>query len=178
MFSPERYVDAMRFAAAAHNKQTEQGSDLPYLVHIVAVAAEVIAALPAHPELDGDLAVTCALLHDTVEDTSVTLDDVRARYGDAVASGVAALTKDGSAGDKNAQMLDSLRRIKAQPREIAIVKLADRITNMAEPPKHWSNDKRIAYRAEATVIADTLGYASPTLDARLRARIAAYAAFC
>jgi (p)ppGpp synthase/HD superfamily hydrolase len=178
MFSPERYVDAMRFAAAAHKTQTEQGSDLPYLVHIVAVAAEVIAALPAHPELDGDLAVTCALLHDTVEDTSVTLDAIRARYGDAVAAGVSALTKDGSAGDKTDQMLDSLRRIKAQPREIAIVKLADRITNMAEPPPHWSKDKRIAYRAEATVIADTLGYASATLGARLRARIAAYAAFC
>ena len=69
MFSPDRYVDAMRFAAAAHNAQKEPGADLPYLVHVVSVASEVIAALPSHPELDADLAVTCALLHDAVEDT-------------------------------------------------------------------------------------------------------------
>src|SRR5688500_14845365 len=132
MFSPERYVDAMRFAAAAHNAQKELGSDLPYLVHVVSAAAEVIAALPMLPGIDADLAVTCALLHDTVEDTNVTLDEIRARYGHAVAAGVAALTKDtqklSHAADR---MVDSLRRIEEQPREIAIVKLADRITNMA-----------------------------------------------
>jgi guanosine-3',5'-bis(diphosphate) 3'-pyrophosphohydrolase len=177
MFSPDRYVDAMRFAAAAHVGQKEPGHDLPYLVHVVSVAAEVIAALPAHPGLDAELAVTCALLHDTVEDTNVTLDDIRARYGDAVAAGVGALTKNHELA-KAEQMADSLRRIKQQPREVAIVKLADRITNMSAPPSHWDAAKRVAYRAEAGVIADELGYASPVLEARLRARIEAYAAYC
>jgi len=177
MFSPARYVDAMRFAAAAHKAQTEQGSDLPYLVHVVSVAAEVIAVLPVEQGLDGDLAVVCALLHDTVEDTAVTLDEVRARFGDAVAAGVDALSKNGAL-PKGDQMADSLRRIKEQPREIAIVKLADRITNLAEPPKHWSREKREAYRAEAVQIADTLGDASAALEVRLRSRIAAYAAYC
>ena len=173
MFSPDRYVDAMRFAAAAHKAQTEQGSDLPYLVHVVSVAAEVIAALPVHKDLDADLAVTCALLHDTVEDTAVTLDEIRARFGGTVADGVDALTK----RKIDDAMGDSLRRIKQQPREIAIVKLCDRITNMAEPPKRWSMEKRASYRAEASRIADELGYASSALEARLRSRIAAYAAF-
>lgn len=177
MFSPERYVDAMRFAAAAHAAQKEPGHDLPYLVHVVSVTAEVIAALPTLPGIDADLAVTCALLHDTVEDTQVTLDEVRARYGDAVAAGVAALSKNAQL-PKAEQMADSLRRIKEQPREIAIVKLADRITNLSEPPHYWSTEKRAAYRVEAGVIADTLGYASPALEARLRARIEAYGAFC
>jgi (p)ppGpp synthase/HD superfamily hydrolase len=178
MFSPDRYVDAMRFAAAAHNAQKEPGADLPYLVHVVSVTAEVIAALPAMPDIDADLAVTCALLHDTVEDTAVTLDDVRARYGETVAAGVAALSKNDKLPTKAEQMADSLRRIKEQPREIAIVKLADRITNMSEPPHYWSKDKRAAYRVEAGLIADTLGYASPVLEARLRSRIDRYAAFC
>jgi (p)ppGpp synthase/HD superfamily hydrolase len=178
MFSPDRYVDALRFAAAAHAGQTEQGSELPYLVHVVSVAAEVIAALPTMPELDADLAIACALLHDTVEDTQVTLDDIRARFGDSVAAGVAALTKDTLLSDKSYAMADSLRRIKEQPREIAIVKLADRITNLSEPPAQWSKAKRVAYRAEAGVIADTLGYASAALEARLRSRIERYAGFC
>ena len=178
MFSPDRYVEAMRFAATAHIADQEQGSELPYLVHVVAVAAEVIAALPAMPDIDADLAIACALLHDTVEDTDVTLDDIRARFGDSVAAGVAALTKDSVLTDKSHAMADSLRRIKDQPREIAIVKLADRITNMSEPPQSWSRDKRSAYRVEAGLIADTLGYASPALEARLRSRIERYATYC
>jgi (p)ppGpp synthase/HD superfamily hydrolase len=178
MFSPERYVDALRFAAAAHHGQTVPGSDLPYLVHVVSVAAEVIAALPHHPELDADLAVTCALLHDTVEDTHVTLDEIAARYGAAVAAGVSALTKDGQLPTKAEQMADSLHRIQAQPREIGIVKLADRITNMSSPPADWTKDKRAAYRVEAGAIADTLGYASPVLEARLRTRMDAYVTYC
>ncbi|HEY5920644.1 MAG TPA: HD domain-containing protein [Kofleriaceae bacterium] len=176
MFSPDRYVDAMRFAAVAHLAQQEPGQNLPYLVHVVSVAAEVIAALPVLHGIDIDLAVTSALLHDTVEDTQVTLDEIRARYGDAVASGVAALTKNQTLGAQ--AMADSLRRITEQPREIAIVKLADRITNMSSPPSYWNKAKRESYRVEAGLIADTLGYASPELEARLRARIAAYAAFC
>jgi (p)ppGpp synthase/HD superfamily hydrolase len=178
MFSPDRYVDALRFAANAHDGQKELGSELPYLVHLVSVAAEVIAALPALAGIDADLAITCALLHDAVEDTSVTLDEVRTRYGDAVAAGVSALTKNDQLPTKAEQMTDSLRRITEQPREIAIVKLADRITNMSEPPQIWSKDKRAAYRVEAGLIADTLGYASDALAARLRSRIARYEAFC
>ncbi|HEX5061027.1 MAG TPA: HD domain-containing protein [Kofleriaceae bacterium] len=178
MYSPERYVDAMRFAAAAHNAQKEPGHELPYLVHVVSVAAEVIAALPAMNGIDADLAVTCALLHDTVEDTKVTLDEIRARYGDAVAAGVSALTKNQKLETKPEQMADSLRRIKEQPREIAIVKLADRITNLSEPPHYWTKEKCAAYRLEAGLIADTLGYACPVLEARLRARIAAYVQYC
>jgi (p)ppGpp synthase/HD superfamily hydrolase len=178
MFSPDRYVDAMRFAATAHLAQKEPGAELPYLVHVVSVAAEVIAALPALGVIDADLAVTCALLHDTVEDTSVTLDEIRARYGDAVAAGVAALTKNEALPTKAEQMADSLRRIKEQPREIAIVKLADRITNMKEPPHFWPTEKRTAYRVEAGLIVDTLGYASPVLEARLRGRIEAYVRHC
>src|SRR5262249_11055628 len=122
--------------------------------------------------------VVCALLHDTVEDTGATLDEIRSRFGVAVAAGVAALTKDASLATKADQMADSLRRIKQQPREIAVVKLADRITNMAPPPQHWTKDKCTAYRVEATLIADTLGYASSALDARLRARMDAYTAYC
>jgi (p)ppGpp synthase/HD superfamily hydrolase len=75
-------------------------------------------------------------------------------------------------------MPDSLRRIRAQPPEIAVVKLADRITNLSAPPHYWKKEKCAAYRAEAIAIADALGPASAALDARLRARIEAYAAYC
>ena len=177
MFSPQRYVDTMRFAAAAHNAQKEPGHDLPYLVHVVSVAAEVIAALPTTKLDNPDLAVTCALLHDTVEDTQITLDEIAAHFGNDVAAGVSALTKNVTLY-KPQQMPDSLRRIKQQPPEIAVVKLADRITNLSAPPHYWSKEKCAKYREEAITIADELGYASKALDARIRERIEAYKAFC
>lgn len=42
---------------------------------------------------------------------------------------------------KKLQMQDSLRRIKSQPREVWMVKMADRITNLQPPPGHWSEEK-------------------------------------
>ncbi len=177
MFSPDRYVEAMRFAAAKHNAQKEPGHELPYLVHVVSVAAEVIAALAHTTVADPDLAVTCALLHDTVEDTGTSIEEIRERFGDAVAAGVAALTKNEQL-PKAEQMGDSLRRIREQRPEIAIVKLGDRITNMSAPPHYWTQEKCTAYRAEAGLIADTLGGASPALEARLRSKMEAYKTHC
>lgn len=180
MFSPDRYVAALRFAAERHARQTVPGTDLPYLVHLASVAAEVIAALPG-AGLDGDLAISCALLHDVLEDTAegearVALgEDVGQRFGTAVAAGIWALTKD-DALPKPAQMPDSLRRIQAQPREVWCVKLADRITNLAPPPASWTAQKRAAYRDEARTIAEALGAASPALHQRITQKIAGYGA--
>ena len=174
MIDPERYVAALRFAAERHHAQRVPDSDDPYIVHVVSVAAETIAALV--PGVDPDLGVLCALLHDTIEDTATTHAELAGRFGIAVADGVQALSKD-SALPKAEQMADSLRRIQTQPHAVWMVKLADRITNLAPPPKTWSPDKRRRYRDEAISIADALGAASPALDARIRARIAAYAAY-
>ncbi|MEO8551374.1 MAG: HD domain-containing protein [Kofleriaceae bacterium] len=175
-FTPDRYVAALRFAATKHEGQRMAGSDLPYLVHVVSVTSEVIAALCLHsgPGLDGDLAVTCALLHDTLEDTATTQAELVATFGHAVTDGVLALSKLDASIAKADQMANSLRRIRLQPREIWIVKLADRITNLAPPPEKWSSDKRRGYRDEAIQIADALAGASPVLDARIRARITGY----
>ena len=177
MYSPDRYVEAMRFAAAKHIAQKEPGTELPYLVHVVSVAAEVIAALPTTKLANPDVAVLCALLHDTVEDTGTSLDEITDKFGADVAAGVSALTKNDKL-PKAEQMPDSLRRIREQPPEIAVVKLADRITNLSEPPHYWPSETRAKYRLEAITIADTLGYASATLDARIRERIEAYQRFC
>jgi len=176
MFAPDHYVAALRFAAERHATQNVPGSDFPYVVHVVSVAAEVIAALAVDHVEAPELAVLCALLHDTIEDTATTHAELVAQFGTAVADGVAALSKRDAIA-KPDRMADSLRRIRAQPHEIWMVKLADRITNLAPPPAHWSADKRTAYREEAVVIADTLVGASPTLDVRIRARIATYATY-
>jgi len=57
------------------------------------------------------------------------------------------------------------------------VKMADRITNLSEPPPAWPDEKRRAYLDEARTIAQTLQGASAALDARMAQRIADYARY-
>lgn len=174
-WTSDLWLDAAAFAARAHAGQTVPGTDLPYLLHVTSVAQEVAGAIAVEGG-DGDLAVVCALLHDTLEDCDVTEAELAARFGDAVAAGVAALSKrDGPT--KEERMADSLRRIRQQPPEVWMVKLADRVTNLQPPPAHWPPQKCRAYRAQAGVILEQLGAASPHLSGRMQAKMAAYAAY-
>lgn len=178
VFSSDNYRRTLAFAAHAHAGQLLPGSQLPYLVHLASVASEVVAAACNAPEdrFDLDFAVTCALLHDTLEDTKTTEAEVESAFGPRVLCGVRALTKNMRL-PKDSQMADSLCRIQAEPREVAMVKLADRISNLEAPPHYWSRDKRIAYREEARQILTAIGAASAILGQRLAEKIEAYGAF-
>lgn len=169
----DAWLEAWRFAARAHGGQVTPGEPFPYLMHLGAVGMEVLAAHQHSAFDDPVLAIQCALLHDTLEDTDTTEAALAARFGPAVASGVRALAKDESL-PKAARMADSLQRIRQQPREVWAVKLADRITNLAPPPSTWRAEKITAYREEARRILEALGEAHAPLAARLSSRIEAY----
>ena len=171
----DAWLDAWGFAALAHGAQTVPGSDLPYVVHVGAVAMEILVAHQERPFAWPVLAVQCALLHDTLEDTPTDEATLVARFGAEVAAGVRALTKD-PALPKAEAMADSLRRIQAQPVEVWAVKLADRITNLAPPPAHWTAAKIASYAREAQTILDALGDAHEPLARRFAARLAQYPA--
>jgi len=172
-WSQDAYTTAYWFAAETHRGQTYPGTDLPYLMHLSFVTMEVMAALTVEPEHDGNLAVQCALLHDTIEDTDITYEQVAQAFGTPVAQGVLALSKDPSIA-RAKQMQDSLYRIRQQPSEVWMVKLADRITNLSAPPPYWTQDKIVTYRAEAIEIHRALHTVSPYLDARILSRIKSY----
>lgn len=174
MWDADAYKRALDFAARVHHGQKVPGTDLPYLVHLSKVAAEVMHACAEDPSLDGTLAVQCALLHDCVEDAGVTREQVAQQFGPSVADGVDALTKRAEVS-KADRMRDSLERICAQPREIAAVKLADRITNLEPAPPDWSAEKRRAYRAEAEQILAALKGRCAPLEQRLAKKITEYA---
>jgi (p)ppGpp synthase/HD superfamily hydrolase len=173
LWSPEDYHQAYWFAARAHHGQPMPDTDLPYLIHVSLVTAEVIAALRAEGGHDETLAVQCALLHDVLEDTPVTYAAIEAAFGGAVAAGVLALSKDARL-DKAEQMADSLRRIQQQPLEVWLVKLADRICNLQAPRPTWPSHRISYYREEARDIHRALHPASPALAARLQEKIDIY----
>jgi (p)ppGpp synthase/HD superfamily hydrolase len=172
-WSADSYTRAQWFAAAAHQRGKIKGSELPYISHPNLVAMEVIAALRLEPDHDEELAVQCALLHDVVEDSPVTVAELAATFGQRVADGVHALSKDETLPEDQ-QLADSLRRIQQQPSEIWLVKLADRIVNLMPPPAGWTPQKIKRYWEDAQQIHNLLHRASPYLGGRLAAKIEAY----
>lgn len=187
MWDQNLYIKAWNFASNAHRKQFMPGSDIPYLNHIGLVAMEVMTAICQQqtekmalyqPIKNANLAVVCALLHDTIEDTEVSFNDIVKNFGEATAYGVLALTKDKNLPSKQEQMLDSLQRIKQQPLEIGIVKLADRITNLQPPPYYWTKEKINSYKVEAQTILDALGCSNEFLAQRLDDKIKNYHHYC
>ena len=180
-WSQDAYIKAWDFATLAHHGQTYggpiEGQRIDYINHVGSVAMELIWALNGSPELNGNLGVQCALLHDVIEDTEHTYDQVKSEFGEAVANGVMALTKDESLSTKREQMIDSLNRIKQQPLEVWMVKLSDRITNLSAPPAYWSAEKRNNYKEEAVLILDQLGGANDLLAKRINQRIDEYAKY-
>ena len=183
-WSQDIYIKAYKFAAKAHWDKTQlvPGTDIPYLMHFSFVAMEIVAALAVESGLNGNLAVQCALLHDTMEDTDVTYDDLMNEFGKEVTVGVVALTKDKKVATnlsdewqrKDLQMTDSLKRIKSQPKEIWMVKMADRITNLQPPPSHWTEEKVNRYKEESILIYDSLKDAGEFLAKRLQDKINTY----
>ncbi|ABG59647.1 HD domain-containing protein [Cytophaga hutchinsonii] len=172
----QAYQQAITFAAAKHAaiNQLIPGTNLPYVVHISNVAMEILIAGAVTPGFNLSFAVQVALLHDVLEDTDTTFEEVEHTFGRDVADAVTALTKN-DALDKAEKMADSLTRIKALSCEVWSVKLADRITNLQKPPAHWSISKIREYKSEADIILQTLAGGNTYLENRLKIKIAAYA---
>ncbi|MDQ6986542.1 MAG: bifunctional (p)ppGpp synthetase/guanosine-3',5'-bis(diphosphate) 3'-pyrophosphohydrolase [Mariprofundaceae bacterium] len=116
------------FAANAHANQ-KRSSGEPYLTHPLAVA-NILASL----HLD-DKSIVTGLLHDTVEDTAVTLQDIESRFGSEVANLVDGVTKIGqirftSSEHKQAENFRKMILATAKDLRVLLVKLADRLHNM------------------------------------------------
>lgn len=173
-WSPDIYDKAWQFATIAHKDQA-YGNGKTYINHIGSVAMEVISALQTTSQkMDSNLAIQCALLHDTIEDTIFSYEDIKKHFDEKVANGVQALTKDDRLISKKERMSDSLNRIRKQPYEIWMVKMADRISNLQEPPTSWTSSKIITYKQEAMLIYESLKDANNTLANRLLKKIRKY----
>jgi len=178
IWSQDKYINAWNFASRVHNGQLVPGGKIPYINHIGLVAMEAMAAVTQTDNINSpDLVVLCALLHDTIEDTPMTAADIEKEFGDEVCRGVQALTKDKNMPSKQDQMADSLRRISAEPKEVWMVKLCDRITNLQPPPSYWDKAKISTYKLEAVAILDALGESSACLASRLSSKIKQYEKF-
>lgn len=169
----DAWSSAWSFAAKAHAQQKMPGSENSYLQHLGNVTMEIVAAHQAMPLSDFDLAVQCAMLHDTIEDQGVSYEQLLSLFGARVADGVQALTKSADL-PKTEAMADSLARIRQQPQAVWCVKMSDRISNLSNIPEHWTSEKAAKYSREAEAILLALGDAHAHLAERLKERISRY----
>jgi (p)ppGpp synthase/HD superfamily hydrolase len=132
---------AYHFAAGRHVDQRRKGEAAePYMNHLTEVAELVAQATRAtDPEI-----IIAAVLHDTVEDTETTLDDLRGRFGERVAGLVAEVTDDKSL-PKQARKDLQVEHAAHASRGAQIIKLADKTSNLrslaASRPKGWSRER-------------------------------------
>jgi len=175
IWDQDKFIKAWNFASHVHNGQLVPGSDIPYINHVGIVAMEVMAVIVRNKDIENpDLLVQCALLHDVIEDTSNSYEIIKDKFGVEVADGVLALSKDKFFPSKVEQMKDSIERIRKQPKEVWMVKLSDRITNLQSPPKYWNKEKIKKYRNEAILILEKLGEANQYLAKRLKKKFEEY----
>ncbi len=122
-------VRAYEFGAAAHKGQTRKSGE-PYITHPVAVAQEL-----AEMHLDAE-AICAAILHDVVEDTEATLEDIEEQFGEDVAlivDGVSKLDQIQfrSRAEAQAESFRKMMLAMIEDIRVILVKLADRLHNMA-----------------------------------------------
>jgi len=170
------YQKAIHFAAQKHAGQMITGTRVPYLVHVCNVAMEILIAGQHTPGFNTIEAVQVALLHDTIEDTDTSYEELSDAFTENIAAGVLALSKNEELPPTE-QIRDSLKRIKQLSKEIWAVKLADRIANLQKPPELWSTLQKSSYLDEAVLIATHLEGGNAYLENRIRELIHSYKAY-
>lgn len=180
-WSIDKLQNAWHLASRLHKGQkyggSAKGEKIEYINHIGSVVFEVLNASNMSSDFNTELAMHCAILHDSIEDTDFDYDQVNELFGRQIADGVSALTKNESFPGKKEMMLDSLSRIKQQPKEVWAVKMADRICNLYAPPYYWNNEKKANYVQEAKLIYDHLHEGNEYLAERLQSKIEKYKSF-
>ncbi len=134
-----KYIDtdlldrAIIFAVKAHHNTERRGKGFPYIVHPME-AVEIVATITPDQEL-----LAAAALHDTVEDTDVTVEDIRREFGDRIADLVHAesdqidgvlFNGENETETWHARKQAAIDRLRHAPHDAKIVALGDKLSNM------------------------------------------------
>lgn len=114
---------AIELAARAHQGQVRKGTDIPYISHPYAVGM-MLATSGCDEEV-----VAAGILHDTVEDTYITLEQLREQFGERVASIVEGCTEPHREQGWEERKEHTLAYLPTAPREVRLVSLADKLHN-------------------------------------------------
>ncbi len=161
-FTAQLFLDALNFAALRHRWQRRKGErGAPYVNHLI----EVTHVLTTHGLDDTEL-LCAAILHDSIEDTDVTAEELRQRFGNRITSVVLEVTDDPKTPTWR-QKLDQIETASSMSEHAQNLRVADKISNLrgilTSPPENWSIERKIAYYAWAKKVVDECTRASPAL---------------
>lgn len=157
-------IQAIAFAADKHRNQRRKDAEAsPYINHPIALANVL-----ANEGGISDLTVLCAaVLHDTIEDTETTADELKTAFGQEVASVVLEVTDDKSLPKEVRKQLQ-IEHAANISSAAKLVKLADKICNLrdilASPPADWPTERKDAYFSWAGKVVDGLRGVHPALE--------------
>ena len=159
-----RVLSAATFAAERHRDQRRKANDAsPYINHPLA-----LASLLAERGVHDPTVLMAALLHDTVEDTATTFEEIERSFGREVADIVREVTDD-KALSKGERKRLQIEHAAGLSRPAKLVKLADKICNLrdvlASPPADWTLPRKRAYFDWAKDVVDRMRGAHPELEA-------------
>ena len=158
-------LKALTFAARKHRDQRRKDARAsPYINHPIALADVLVNEAGVT-----DVEVLCAaLLHDTIEDTRTTPEELAREFGRQIADIVIELTDNKMLGKRTRKRMQIAHAATAS-RQAKLVKLADKICNLrditARPPANWGVERRREYFDWAKNVVDRLRGADPKLEA-------------
>jgi guanosine-3',5'-bis(diphosphate) 3'-pyrophosphohydrolase len=134
-------LQALDFAAERHSAQRRKGPDAaPYVNHLIEDATLVANV----GQIDDVEVLIAAVLHDVLEDTPTTADEVTARFGARVCQFVQALSDDKSLPRKRRRQI-TLQELPETEELVKVIKLADLASNIKLLPPTWSDDRKREY---------------------------------
>ena len=130
---------AIIFAVKAHAGTERRGKGFPYIVHPME-AVEIVATITPDQEL-----LAAAALHDVIEDTDISADELRAEFGDRIANLVVAesdVFPEGVSEEDSwrARKQAAIDRLAAAPRDAKIVAMGDKLSNMRAIARDYLRD--------------------------------------
>ena len=159
-----RLLQAIAFAADKHRDQRRKDANAsPYINHPIALAN----VLANEGGVYDEAVLIAAILHDTIEDTETTAEELRSHFGEQVTAIVLEVTDDKSLPKAERKRLQ-VEHAPHISREAQLVKLADKICNLRDiatsPPAKWPLARRQAYFDWAREVIDGLRGAHPVLE--------------
>ena len=162
----EKLQEAIEFATEAHGDQKRKYTGEPYITHPIAVM-EIVREVPHTEEM-----LMAAVLHDTVEDTQVTIEDIKTKFGTKVAELVDGLTDVSRPEHGNRKTRKALDRahLAKQNAEVQTIKLADLIHNTMSIGLYDPHFYKV-YKEEKIKILDVLKLGNQTLMHRAQQQV-------
>jgi guanosine-3',5'-bis(diphosphate) 3'-pyrophosphohydrolase len=154
---------ALSFSAEKHTKQRRKDIDkTPYINHPIS-----LANILAQRWVIDENVLCAAILHDTIEDTETTVDELQEHFGEKITSIVLEVTDDKSL-EKSVRKQKQVEHAATISHEAKLVKLADKIANITDiintPPADWSSDRKKEYFEWAKAVVDNLRGAHQGLE--------------